>query len=424
MASVALAAYLAVSRVADIVVRPILSRRLARGKEDPVRICERLGHAGAPRPVGPLVWLHGASVGEAMAALPLIDALSAARPGLRVLLTTGTVTSALRMARALPPNAIHQFVPVDTAQAVRRFLDHWRPDLAIWIESELWPRLVVETRRREIPMALVNARLSAASHRNWCRLRGMAQDLLGAFGLILAQDDDTVRRLADLGCAARFGGNLKAAIEIPGCEVTTLADLTLRLEGRPIWLAASTHPGEEAVVATAHRAVLDRHPQALLILAPRHPERGEAVAGVLRDAGLKTARRSRGQVPDTGTTVWLADTLGEMGMWYRLAPVTFVGGSLTDRGGHTPFEPALCGSAILHGPDTRNFAPAYAALAEAGAARAVTAAGLGGAVGRLLAEPGDQAALANAARGVVRALNPDTGAIAAELLRMMDRGRW
>ena len=423
MASLALAAYLAASRLAGAVARPILSRRLALGKEDPVRISERLGHAGAARPDGPLVWLHGASVGEAMAALPLIAALRANRPCLQVLMTTGTVTSAQRMAEALPAGAIHQFVPVDTAGAVTRFLEHWRPDLAIWIESELWPRLIVETHRRGIPMALVNARLSAKSHANWRRVLGMALALLGPFRLVLAQDRETVERLADLGRPARFGGNLKAAVAVPACDATALAEIAARLAGRPVWLAASTHPGEEEAVIAAQAEVRVRHPDALMILAPRHPDRGDEVADLLRQNGLATARRSGAQVPGKGDAVWLADTLGEMGLWYRLAAVTFVGGSLTDRGGHTPFEPVLCGSVVLHGPDTRNFAPAYQALTACGGAECVAGPEIGGAVSRLLQQPERRAAMLQVAREGLLAMAPDVDGIAAELLALMRGAR-
>lgn len=423
MSSVALATYLVASRLADGVARPVLLRRLARGKEDPARIGERLGHPGVSRPTGPLVWLHGASVGEAMSSLPLIAALTVARPDIQVLLTTGTLTSARRMTGALPKNAIHQFVPVDTASAVRRFLDHWRPDLAIWIESELWPRLIIETGRRHIPMALVNARLSAGSHARWRRLPRMARALLGRFGLILAQDHETVDRLSDLGCNARFAGNLKAAVEAPHYNAGVLADLSGRLADRPVWLAASTHPGEEEIAIDAHSQVLCDHPGALLILAPRHPERGDQIADLLRERGLAGVRRSAGQIPDAASPVWLADTFGEMGLWYRLAAITFVGGTMTDRGGHTPFEPAQCGSAIVHGPDTRNFAPAYQALSEAGGALQVTPGQLGATVSRLFRTEAAPSALADAARDTARALNPDTGAIARELLDKMNGDR-
>lgn len=418
MSSPALDAYLLATLLADPVAAPILRRRLARGKEDPARLAERLGRAGLPRPAGRLIWLHAASVGEATSALPLIAALRA-RDEAAVLLTTGTVTAARRMAESLPAGVLHQFVPVDTHRAVRRFLGHWRPDLALWIESELWPRLVVETARRGVPMALVNARLSEASFRRWRRLPGMARRLLGAFRAILAQDAETVARVEALGGVARFGGNLKALVEAPGCDRGELAAIREALGGRSVWLAASTHSGEEAQVIAAQME-LRRPDRPLMILAPRHPARGDEVAQLLALAGLHTTRRSAGGLPGGNTDVWLADTLGEMGLWYRLAPVSFVGGSLVPAGGHTPFEPVQLGSAVLHGPHVANFAPAYAALEAGGAAVAVRdAAELAAAVARLLAEPAEARDLCDRARGVHAGLKPDIGVIAEELLALV-----
>ncbi len=418
MSSPALAAYLLASRLADPIASPILRRRLARGKEDQARLGERLGRAGLRRPPGRLIWLHAASVGEATSALPLIAALRA-RDAAAVLLTTGTVTSARRMAEVLPAGALHQFVPVDTIGAVRRFLGHWRPDLAVWIESELWPRLVYETARRGVPMALVNARLSAASLRRWRRLPAMARRLLASFRSILAQDEETVAGLTSLGVCARFAGNLKALVEPPGCDAGELAAARAAVEGRPVWFAASTHPGEEAHVIRAQRDLAgDGAP--LLIIAPRHPQRGDEVAQLLASSGLRAARRSRGEAPDAATQVWLADTLGEMGLWYRLAPVAFVGGSLVPVGGHTPFEPVQLGAAVLHGPHVANFAPSYAALdAGCGAIPVADASALAAAVARLLRAPDEARQLAERARAVHAGLRPHVGEIADELLGLM-----
>jgi 3-deoxy-D-manno-octulosonic-acid transferase len=418
MSSPALAAYLLASRLADPLAVPVLRRRMARGKEDPARLAERLGRPGLRRPRGRLIWLHAASVGEATSALPLVQALRA-RADAAVLLTTGTVTSARRVAGMLPAGALHQFAPVDTHRAVRRFLEHWLPDLAIWIESELWPRLLHETARRGVPMALVNARLSDASFRRWRRLPGMARRLLGSFRAILAQDGETVARLAALGVEARFAGNLKALVPAPGCDPDELAALRAALGPRPVWLAASTHAGEEPAALAAHGALAgDRRP--LLILAPRHPECGDDVARIVSRAGLPAARRSAGALPGPETGVWLADTLGEMGLWYRLAPISFVGGSLVQAGGHTPFEPVQLGSAVLHGPHVANFAPAYAALDEAGGAIAVAdAPALGAAVARLSADPAAAEAMRDRARAAHERLKPDVEAVAAELLGLV-----
>lgn len=426
MSSPALAAYLFASRLADPIAAPILRWRLARGREDPARSAERLGRPGLRRPPGRLTWLHAASIGEATSALPLIAALTSrgemgAGTGgaAAVLLTTGTVTSARRMAETLPQGVLHQFVPVDTCRAVRRFLDHWRPDLAVWIESELWPRLVYETARRGVPMALVNARLSAASLRRWRRLPAMARRLMGSFRAILAQDEETVTGLTEMGIRARFAGNLKALVEPPPCDAGELASTRAALGQRPVWLAASTHAGEEAQIIRAQMD-LPRERAPLLILAPRHPLRGDEVAGLLAAAGLRAVRRSAGGMPGAATHVWLADTLGEMGLWYRLAQIAFVGGSLVPAGGHTPFEPVQLGSAVLHGPHVANFAPAYAALdAGRGAVEVGDAGELGSAVGRLLRHPDEAQGLRDRARTVHRALKPDVGAMADQLLGLM-----
>ncbi|MDT8345718.1 MAG: glycosyltransferase N-terminal domain-containing protein, partial [Thermohalobaculum sp.] len=379
-----------------------------------------------PRPPGPLVWLHGASVGEALSILPLIAALRRAAPGIGVLVTTGTVTSAARIAPELPSGALHQFVPVDTAAAVGRFLDHWRPDLAIWVESEFWPRLMTETARRGTPMLLVNARVSAASAARWRRLPGMARALVGLFARIVTQDAPTQARLVAMGAdpgRVAEGGNLKMLAEPPGADAATLARLRAAIGARPVWLAASTHPPEEAIALAAHRLLAAQMPGLLTIVAPRHPDRGDALAGTLAAPGVRVARRARGALPDPETGIYLADTLGEMGLWLRLAPVAFIGGSLADRGGHNPFEPAALGVAILHGPHVANFAPAYAALTAAGGATVVAdAATMAGAVARLLHDPAARAAQTAAAEAVLAQLRPDVAALAAQALALL-RGR-
>lgn len=417
--SAALSAYLLASRLAAPLAGPILRRRLARGKEDPVRYTERLGHASRSRPDGTLIWMHGASVGEAMSMLPLIDALLA-RSDAHVLVTTGTVTSAARLAPALPEHAFHQFVPVDTAPAVQRFLDHWSPDLAIWIESELWPRLISETANRKIPMALVNARLSERSFRRWRRAAGMARALLGGFGTILTQDQETAGRLAALGADASFSGNLKALVNVPEPDAETLVAFEAALAGRPVWLAASTHEGEEKGLLQAQHH-LSAHAKALLILAPRHPERGDALAAMARAEGLSLARRSEGSLPGADCQVFLADTLGEMGLWYRLAPITFVGGSLVPRGGHTPFEPIACGSAVLHGRHVDNFATAYRALDTGGGAVCTdNSCVFMESVQRLLTDPIGRNRLATKATEIHQTLKPDVGRMADWLLQGME----
>ena len=356
--------------------------------------------------------------------LPLITGIRARAPEVRCLVTTGTVTSARRMAELLPQGCLHQFVPVDTAAAVRGFLDHWRPDLVIWVESEFWPGLMTATARRGIPMMLVNARVSARSARRWGWVPGMAATLVGSFRWIVTQDDETARRLVAMGAdpaRVREGGNLKALTPVPGCDAAAFERLRGLLAGRPVWLAASTHAPEEAAVAAAHRVAVRSLPGLLTILAPRHPKRGGEIAALLAGQGFSVARRSHGEVPGPETEVWLADTLGEMGLWLRLAQVSFIGGSIAPLGGHNPFEAAALSAAILHGPETGNFAPAYRTLDAAGGARTVVdGAGLGDAVAALLRDGVARKAMTDAAEGARGRLEPDVARLAREALALME----
>jgi 3-deoxy-D-manno-octulosonic-acid transferase len=383
-------------------IRILLLLRRARGKEDPARLPERLGRAGLPRPEGPLVWLHGASVGEALSALPLIERLLAGDPARSVLVTTGTVTSARLMAERLPERAFHQFAPVDIPAAVARFLDHWRPDLALWLESELWPNMIAAAARRSVPMALVNARLSKRSYRRWRCLPGFARSLLGAFRLCLAQSPEDAGRFRALGAPhVESPGNLKYASPRLPADPAALEALRASIGARPLWLAASTHIGEEAIVAEAHRKLRNRHPALLTVIVPRHPERGAAIAAELAAAGLAVARRGADESPTPSTDIYLADTLGELGLFYRLAQISFVGGSLVPHGGQNLLEPAQLGCAVLHGPAVFNFEAIAAAMKAAGATERVhDAGGLAAAVDTLLTDAELRARRAEAASEV------------------------
>jgi len=390
--------YHAVTTVGRPLIGLYLGRRMARGKEDPERFAERKGVAGRPRPPGPLVWLHAASVGESLSLLPLIGRLCE-RPGLGLLVTTGTVTSARLMAQRLPPQVAHQYVPVDLPAYVRRFLDHWRPDLALWTESDFWPNLLGESARRGVPLVLLQGRISARSFAGWRRVPNFIRKMLSAFPLCLAQTEEDARRLDILGAReVRCLGNLKLAVPPLPCDEAELARFRAAIGGRRCWLASSTHPGEEVLAARVHQAVASAHPGLLTIIAPRHPVRGAAIAAELTAMGLPCARRSLGQLPDAGTQVYLADSMGELGLFYRLAPVAFIGKSLGAEGGQNPFEPARIGTAIVFGPRMSNFAGMAAAMLEAGAAEEVADEGaLARAVIRLLADPGLAAARAAAA---------------------------
>lgn len=410
------ALYRLLTTAAGPAIDRLLARRLKRGKEHPRRLPERRGTPGLPRPDGPLVWVHGASVGEALSVLPLIERLLAARPDLHVLLTTGTVTSAALMADRLPPRALHQFVPVDRPAWVRRFLDHWRPDLALWMESEFWPNLVLETQKRGVSTVLINGRVSERSFRAWQRLPSLIAKLLRGFTLVLGQTEGDRARLEALGAPhTAFVGNIKfSAPPLPAAD-DALAALRAAVGGRPLWLAASTHAGEEAIAWQVHRRAAVPHHGLLTVVVPRHPERGPAIAVELEAAGARVVRRSSGRLPDAATDVYVADTMGEMGLFYRLARVVFVGKSLCGGGGQNPLEPARLGCAVLLGPRTANFADIAGRMTAAGAARPVADAGeLAEAVSALLADAAARDALGRAAEAFA-------GAEAGALERVLER---
>ncbi len=395
--------YHGLTRLAGPAVTRLLDQRAARGKEDPARRHERLGRPQRPRPPGRLVWIHAASVGESLAVLPLVERLLAGDAELSVMVTTGTVTSAELMAKRLPATrAFHQYVPVDLPGAVAGFLDHWRPDLVLWIESEFWPNLLGAIRRRAIPCALVNARLSGKSFANWRRAPGTARRLLSVFRLALAQTAAEADRLRTLGIGdSRAIGNLKYASSPLPAAPDSLAALSAAIGPRPVWCFASTHPGEEAMAIAAHGTVMERVPGALLLLVPRHPSRGAEVADLLTQSRLAFTRRSLGALPAAGDAAYLVDTLGEMGLVFRTAPVTVMGGSFAPVGGHNPIEPALLDSAVIHGPHMANFAEIQAAMEAAGGLLPLEGpAGIGDAVAGLLTDPDRRTTQTVAARDV------------------------
>ena len=346
---------------------PLLNWRLSRGKEDGARLGERRGLPGAARPAGSLVWLHGASVGEALSLLPLVERLT--QGGRKVLITTGTVTSASLLATRLPAGALHQFVPLDARRFMRRFIAHWRPDALLLAESELWPNLILEASAAQVPIILVNARMSERSQARWRRAPDFIGALLARLDLCLAQSQGDADRLTQLGAPrVALAGNLKYDAPPPPADRQELAELAGLTSGRQIWIAASTHEGEELIAAEAHRLVARTFPDVLTLIAPRHPARGAAVAAQLEGLGLACALRSRGQLPTAKTALFICDTIGELGLFYRLAGVVLVGKSFVANGGQNPIEPAKLASAILHGPHVANFADSYALLDAAGGA--------------------------------------------------------
>jgi 3-deoxy-D-manno-octulosonic-acid transferase len=367
--------YRALTHLAAPFAPVILAWRTRRGKEERNRRPERYGLASSPRPPGFLVWFHAASVGEANAALPVIEAIAAEWPEIRILLTTATVTSA-RLARTrMPKGVLHQYVPLDNQIFMQRFLQHWRPDLAVLVESEIWPNLVLETKALNIPLVLINGRISMSSFERWRRRPGLSRPLFSAFDLVLAQNGNLAERFAELGVSRTLDvGNLKADAPPPPADLPGRLTLDAALAGRSVWLAASTHGGEDTMIMAAHLKMKPAHPNLLTIVAPRHPERGPLIAEQLRAAGLKVTLRSEGQLPEADSDIYIADTIGELGLFYALAPVTFVGGSLVNRGGQNPVEPIKLGAAVLTGPNWQNFRDSYHRLLDAGGCKQVTSA--------------------------------------------------
>lgn len=398
-----LAAYAGLARAMRPFAGAFLARRLRAGKEDAARLGERLGNAAAPRPAGRLIWLHGASVGELLSLLPLVAAFRAR--GFSILVTSGTLTSATLAQHRLPEGAIHQFVPLDFPDCTARFIDHWRPDLALFAESELWPNLMRATLARCIPLGIVNGRLSERSFRRWRRF-GALRPILQGLSLCCVQSEADAARFRQLGAPnAVVAGNLKFDAEALPVSSHALDAIAAALGSRPLWIAASTHPGEERIVLAAHRQLAERWPDLLTVIVPRHPERAAAVATLADGEGLTLGLRSNVPVPRADQAVFLVDTLGELGLFYRAAPIAFIGGSLSEPGGgHNPIEPALLGPAMIAGPRIGNFSYVYRAFAEADASLAVhDGQGLAGAVAMLLSRPERRAELAANARRVVEA---------------------
>ncbi|MGQ2990585.1 MAG: 3-deoxy-D-manno-octulosonic acid transferase [Brevundimonas sp.] len=402
MLSPALALYQLATRLLEPLAPRLLDRRAAQGKEDPARVDERLGLAGLERPEGDLVWLHGVSVGETLSLLPLVERFRRNRPDLTVLVTSGTVTSAELLARRLPPGVIHQYAPVDGPAAVAAFLDHWRPSLGVFVESELWPNLLTAARARDVPLALVSARITEKTASGWSRAPGMARRLLACFDLVLPQDPASADRLIALGSRVDGLVNLKLSGEPLPHDAAAFSRLSAAIGDTPVIVAASTHEGEE-IALTRALDVLPTH--GLLILVPRHPERGPAIAAALEQAGYRLGLRSRGDALTEDTGVYVADTLGELGLFLRLADVVVMGGSfapalgLDPVGGHNPLEPARLGKPAITGPDASNWQAVAALLHDSGGLVVVqTPSDLPAVVAPLLADPAAAQAMGDRAR--------------------------
>jgi 3-deoxy-D-manno-octulosonic-acid transferase len=348
--------YRSLSYAAAPILRRFLDRRKQRGKEDPIRIDERFGNPSKKRPAGSVIWFHAASVGEAISILSLIIRLDHDYPTHAILVTTGTVTSAEIMAERLPQRVIHQFIPVDQPKWIQRFLDHWKPDIALWVESEFWPNLLLAIHKRDIPLILINARVSPDSFRGWQRVPRTIARLLSCFSLCLAQSTQDAEKLTKLGAKkVHTPGNLKFAADPLPVDDKALSALWNDISTRPVWIAACTHAGEETAVANAHRTIAEKQPDILTIIIPRHPARAAEIAREILAMGLTVALRSKEEPVRPETAIYIADTVGELGLFYRLAPIAFIGGTLVPHGGQNMLEAAKLECAIIHGPSTTNF---------------------------------------------------------------------
>ena len=394
-ARVALAVYGTAGRMATPWLRGHLRRRARRGKEERHRRPERFGRASVPRPSGPLAWVHAASVGETHAVMAVAEHL--VERGIAVVFTTGTVTAAAIVGERLGHRVTHQYAPLDIAPGIRRFLDHWMPDLVVIAESEVWPTTLLALSDRRVPCVLVNARMSEASHRRWRRMGarfGLSEALFARFAHVAARGAEDAARFEDLGAApVTVTGDLKAETLAPRVPPALKNRYRAMIGHRPVWAAVSTHAGEEEIAGRVHLALRAHQPDLLTVVVPRHPERGEDVTRKLKSLGLRVARRSTDDTITDATDVLVGDTIGEMGLYLRLARIAFVGRSMATglgaaTGGQNPLEPAMLGLPVLHGPNVENFRDAYAALDAGGGATAVAGeAELTAAVRAALADP-------------------------------------
>lgn len=373
----------------------VIRRRGRQGKEHSDRSAERLGRPSAARPAGKLVWVHGASNGECLAALPIVEQLTA--NGIGVLMTSGTVTSAEMMQERLPAGAIHQFVPIDTPSATRRFFAHWKPNVGLFVDSDLWPNLILGAKAQGAKLALVNARMSQRSFEGWRWAKKTVGAVLASFDVCFAQDDEIATRFRALGAQdVRVVGSLKEDAPPLPFDPAKLEELKTAIGARPILLGAQTHPGEDETLLPVHDTLRKSHTDLLTILVPRHPARGAEIQ-MLCDT-RKSARRAAGEPLVADTAVYVADTLGELGLFYRLAKFAFVGGTLVPKGGHNPLEAARLNCAVMAGPHTFNSAAAFAAIfAAQGFGPVTSSTDIAAFSERLLGDPAAATALGEAA---------------------------
>lgn len=336
--------------------RLMIPRRLKDGKEDPARLNEKFGFASMKRPQGKLIWIHAASVGETLSILKLVREIQSLYHDAQILVTSGTVTSARVVADKFPKTIIHQFAPMDFQDSVTRFLDHWKPDLALWVESELWPNMIFSIKDRQIPLLSVNVRFSDRSLRRWCWFKGFFLDLLQCFDVIFVQTKSVEKKLKTIGAQHVFyKGNLKFAADPLDASQDLLKLLEDSIKTRKVWVASSTHAGEEELILEVHEKLKTHFPDLLTILIPRHPDRAQKIMKLLGAHKETFQLFSASPKPSETTDVLIVDQVGLLGVFYRLSPYVFVGGSFVGVGGHNIIEPAQLESVILHGPHMHNF---------------------------------------------------------------------
>ena len=348
-------------------VKFVMWRRKAKGKEDLVRFEERLGVPSMARPSSKLVWIHAASVGESISVLPLIEEMLSGNAWIHIMVTTGTITSAALMEQRLPKRAFHQYIPIDKKEYVEEFIEYWQPDLAIWVESEFWPNLLVETKKYGCPLVLLNGRISEKSFARWSKYSKLSRMILGCFDLILPQSREDATRLRLLGGKnIKYLGNIKYGAKPLPFDPKKLQEVQDMIGNRMVWLAASTHEGEEEQILDAHLRIKEKNYTVLTVIVPRHPQRGPEIRDMFPKE-VNVSLRSNNDKIFEDTDIYIADTMGELGLFYRLAPIVFIGGSFVERGGHNPIEPAHLECAIICGESMENFTEIVTELEAAGA---------------------------------------------------------
>lgn len=371
------------------------------------------------------IWVHAVSVGESIAAAPMIRELMRRHPQLPITVTCMTPTGSERIQALFGDTVQHCYLPYDLPWAAARFLDRIRPRLAVVMETELWPNHIHQCARRGIPVALANARLSERSARGYARFARLTAPMLAELSLIAVQTATEAERFRQLGArpeSVEVTGSIKFDLSIDPVLLERAAELRTQWDAtqRPLWIAASTHAGEDEIILAAHRQLLAQHPQALLILVPRHPERFGSVVELCRKAGFATVRRSQGEAVTAQTEVLVGDTMGELLFLYALADIAFVGGSLMPNGGHNLLEPAALGKPVLSGPHLFNFLEIAAQLRDAGALQEVADAGeLAAAVDALWNEPAMIDLMRNAGLDVLKANQGALEQLLAGLQRLL-----